>query len=204
MFQNMSHKTGDICWNGETVNRYSKHTILGPTLEKLALYQIPFSKSTQAEWSTYLCNIDPMVDPYSNPQLSGTKKLPPLLTSCNPLSTWRRGNCTGWSPCQLGWLVLKHGTWSGAPKPIIWEVGHRPESRPEGRLHARAETCVPPCHLRGPGPSDVTVPSHGRLRTATGLNGSPWGEFSQGAIYCVFVPWTGPILSGRTIVRTCC
>jgi hypothetical protein len=59
------HEIGDICPKRATGNRHSEREILGPILEKLALYHIVFPKATQAECRAHLYNLDPTVDPYS-------------------------------------------------------------------------------------------------------------------------------------------
>ena len=69
------HETGDICPKRATGNRHSEREILGPTLEKLALYRIVFPKATQAECRAHLYNLDSTVDPYSNSQLYRAEKL---------------------------------------------------------------------------------------------------------------------------------
>ena len=69
------HKTGDICLKRVTGNRYYGRKILCPTLNKLALYYIVVPKAIQVEWPTYLYNLNPTVDPYSNSQLHFTVEL---------------------------------------------------------------------------------------------------------------------------------
>ena len=72
---NIYYETGDICPKRATGNRYSHREILGPVLEKLALYRVVFPKAALAECRAYLYNLDPTVDPYSNSQLHRAETL---------------------------------------------------------------------------------------------------------------------------------
>ena len=53
------YETGDICPKRATGNKYSKREILGPVLEKLALYRCVCPKATLAECRAYFYKLDP-------------------------------------------------------------------------------------------------------------------------------------------------